>query len=194
MSAWAMTVAAAILSQGSFAHSVNLRALHTGVGTALGCLVAGALVLLDPHGVWLALVLAALTLVIELVVVRNFALAMVFITPLAVLLVHASGRLPNPLTLVWTRLVETLIACVAAVAVGQIVSRRWAVRQRLNAVTAALTAAADAVEQCTPEAVGVLQRTRWNLVLVSERTAGERADVRAAVAPLDQAAADLASV
>jgi uncharacterized membrane protein YccC len=190
MPAWAMTVVAAILTQGSFALSADRRALLTGVGTAVGCLLAGALVVFHPRGVVLALVLAVLTYVIELAVVRNFALAMVFITPLAVLLVDAAGPFPNPLTLVWTRLLETLIACVAAVAVGQLVSRGWAVRQRVNAVSAVLVAANDAVEDATAGPAAVLQRARWHLLLVNERTAGERAGIREAVAPLDGVVAE----
>lgn len=195
MPAWAMTVAAAILTQGTFALSADRRALLTGVGTAVGCLLAGALVLIHPRGVWLALILAVLTYVIELAVVRNFALAMVFITPLAVLLVDAAGPFPNPLTLVWTRLLETLIACVAAVAVGQLVSRGWAVRQRVNAVSAVLVAATDAVAtSASPTAAAVLQWARWNLLLVNERTAGERPGIREAVAPLDGVVEDTLQV
>ena len=59
------------------------------MGTWVGLLLAGFILALHPRGLWLAATLMVLQLVIELCVVRNYALAVVFITAAA--LTIASG-------------------------------------------------------------------------------------------------------
>lgn len=195
-SSWAMAVAASVLGQGAHARSVNQRAAFNCVGTAIGCLLAGAAVAVRPTGVGLAFLLAALTFVTEQIVARNYAVALIFITPLSVLLVEASGPPVDALSLTWNRFLETLIGCAAALAVGQLVSRRWVVRHRLRAVVDTLTAAADAwgPDAYAPSSAkgptAELDRARKRLILVGERSAAERPDVRRAAASLDAVASE----
>ncbi|MER6066335.1 FUSC family protein [Streptomyces sp. NPDC001792] len=187
---WAMAAAAAVLARGSHAVSANTRAVLRGAGTAVGCLLAGALAATHPRGAAIAVLLAALTFVIELVVARNYAIAMVFVTPLSVLLVTSATGATEVLTITADRLLETVLGCAAAAAAGQLVTRRWAVRHRREAVTAVLTAAAGLIEAGPlPGRAAALRDAVAVLRLVSERTAGERRGVRVAVSALDQVAA-----
>ncbi|MFH7341124.1 FUSC family protein [Streptomyces sp. KHY 26] len=186
---WAMAAAAAVLARGSHAVSANSRAAARGVGTAAGCLLAGALAATHPRGVAIAVVLAALTFVIELVVARNYAIAMIFVTPLSVLLVTSATGASAVLTITADRLLETVLGCAAAVVAGQLVTRRWAVRHRREAVTDVLRAAAGLVEAGpVPRREAELGDTVAVLRLVSERTAGERRGVRVAASALDEVA------
>ncbi|MFF0050804.1 FUSC family protein [Streptomyces sp. NPDC005498] len=184
---WAMAAAAAVLARGSHAMSANTRATLRGLGTAVGCLLAGALASAHPGVVTTAVLLGALTFVIELVVARNYAVAMVFVTPLSVLLVTSATHASAVLTITADRLLETVLGCAAAVVAGQLVSRRWAVRHHRQAVADVLTAAAALVED-PPSLVraAALRDARAQLLLVSERTAGERRGVRTATSGLDR--------
>ncbi|MDN3028542.1 FUSC family protein [Streptomyces sp. S.PB5] len=187
---WAMAAAAAVLARGSHAASANTRAVLRGTGTAVGCLLAGALAATHPRGVTTAVLLAALTFVIELVVARNYAVAMVFVTPLSVLLVTSATGMSAVLTITADRLLETVLGCVAAAVAGQLVSRGWAVRHRRQAVADVLTASADLLQAPgEPRHRVALLQARNRLQLVSERTAGERRAVRTAASALDEVAA-----
>ncbi|MHC3469413.1 FUSC family protein [Streptomyces sp. 7R007] len=186
---WATAAAAAVLARGSHALSANTRAVLRGAGTALGCLLAGALAAAHPRGVTIALLLALLTFVIELVVARNYAVAMVFVTPLSVLLVTSATGATRVLLITADRLLETVLGCAAATVAGQLVSRRWAVRHRRAAVAAVLTSTAELLEAGPgPRTTTALRDAVALLRLVSERTAGERRGVRRAAATLDEVA------
>ena len=67
------------------------RGIHRALGTAAGGAVFLAVSIVPLGGVVLGLVLGALQFVIELVVVRHYALALVFITPLVLLILSSAG-------------------------------------------------------------------------------------------------------
>ncbi|MDR7255413.1 putative membrane protein [Nocardioides sp. BE266] len=110
---WAMVAAAAPLSVSGRDHQV-LRASHRIVGTLLGLLVAAPLLLLGLDPVPLVLVVVVLQIVTELVVGRNYGIAMLFITPMA-LLMGQLGSSQGPGALLFDRGVETFIGAVVAV-------------------------------------------------------------------------------
>ena len=120
---WAVVTAAMILHQGPDRILGTYRAAHRFVGTALGLALLAALSLFDVRGAALIVVLAALMAGIEAYLVRNYGLAMVFITPLAILL-GALGAPGNLVVLSLERLVETVIGVVVALAVLWAVSPR----------------------------------------------------------------------
>ncbi|MFJ8096917.1 FUSC family protein [Streptomyces griseofuscus] len=193
---WAMAAAGAVMARGSFAGGTRTLALLRGTGTAAGCLLAGAVAAVRPEGAAIALVLAALTFVTELVVVHNYAAAMVFVTPLSTVLVAAASHDTAVVALAGDRLLETLLGCLAAVVAGQLVTGRWALRQRQKAVARVLLAVADLMEEPTRgERFTALHHAHLQLQLVGDRTAAERPTVRTAASPLDhvvEAARDLA--
>jgi uncharacterized membrane protein YccC len=71
----------------------------------------------------------------ELLVIRNYGLAMLAVTPLA-LLVGELGRKSPPLDLIGDRLVQTILGCVLGLAAAAVVSNRAATRHLTSAITA----------------------------------------------------------
>ena len=112
---WAMVAAVAVLS-GPDRASRMTRSVHRVAGTLVGVGVSAAILAARPEGVWAVLVIVALQVATELFVARNYAVALFFLTPLALLmgqLVHASPVGP----LLRDRLIETVLGAVVAVVV-----------------------------------------------------------------------------
>lgn len=84
--------------------------------------VAVGLLALDLRGIALILLVVALQVVAEPSVVRNYGLAMVCITPLALLMGQIAARRPAG-TLVADRTLETIIGAVVGVAVVLVSTR-----------------------------------------------------------------------
>jgi len=113
---WAVITAAMILHQGPDRVLGTYRSVHRFAGTVLGLLVLAALTPIDPTGAVLVLVLAAAMAGVQAYLVRNYGLAMVFITILALLLGGLGS--PDDLTGVTRdRLLETVIGVAVAVVV-----------------------------------------------------------------------------
>jgi uncharacterized membrane protein YccC len=93
------------------------RAWHRAAGTAAGIGVAGVVLAAVPGALPLVVLVVVLQFVVELLVARHYALAVVFITPLALLQgALATGQLDGPVAgLLAGRLVETAIGCILAV-------------------------------------------------------------------------------
>jgi hypothetical protein len=120
---WAMVSAVVPLVAVDFRHQV-VRGLHRVVGTLAGLVVAGALLALDLGGLAVILVVALLQAVAELLVGRNYALALVAITPLALLMVHLAAPVPTS-ELLADRGVETVIGVSAGLLVGYLTRVRY---------------------------------------------------------------------
>ncbi|GAA0996551.1 FUSC family protein [Subtercola frigoramans] len=87
------------------------------LGTTIGLAVAWALLSLNLSGLWVILLVVALQIVAELLVMRNYGLALVFITPLALVMVSLAHT-ANPNQLIADRAVETLLGTVVGLAVA----------------------------------------------------------------------------
>ncbi|MGO4597668.1 FUSC family protein [Terrabacter sp. 2RAF25] len=112
---WAMVAAVVVLSGPDLASRLT-RGLHRVVGTALGVAVAAPILLWSPRGAWAVLVIVVLQVLTELVVGRNYAVALLFITPLALMmgqLAHAAPVGP----LLRDRLFETVLGALIGAAV-----------------------------------------------------------------------------
>ncbi|GAA4727032.1 FUSC family protein [Nocardioides endophyticus] len=120
---WAMVSAVVPLVAVDFRHQV-VRGLHRVVGTLAGLVVAGALLALDLGGLAVILVVALLQAVAELLVGRNYALALVAITPLALLMVHLAAPVPTS-ELLADRGIETVIGVSAGLLVGYLTRVRY---------------------------------------------------------------------
>lgn len=143
---WAMAAAVLMLHQGFDWQRTVARGVERTLGTWLGLGVAGAILALHPQGLWLALVIGALQFVIEMYVVRNYTLAVVFITPAALTIASGGQPVDNLGELLLTRGSDTLIGCAVALAVY------WAT-QRLRHPTGlrtAISATLDAVTNTLP--------------------------------------------
>ncbi|SDC40128.1 Fusaric acid resistance protein-like [Sanguibacter gelidistatuariae] len=93
---WAAIGAASTL-QGSHIHTTTPRAIQRAVGTAVGALLAWPLLEADLSFWWIVAVVVALQVVTEVIVARQYALAMLTITPMALLMTsfgdHSGGQL-----------------------------------------------------------------------------------------------------
>lgn len=117
---WAMVSAVVPLAARSRSAQVT-RGVQRIVGTGVGLVVAGVVLALEPEGLVLVLVVVALQVVAELLVGRNYALALVAITPLALLMVHLASPVPARDLLV-DRGVETVIGVAVGLAVAQLLA------------------------------------------------------------------------
>jgi hypothetical protein len=119
---WAMVSAVVPLAARDLSAQV-VRGVHRLVGTALGLVLAGVLLAVDPPAPALIGVVTVLQVAAELLVGRNYAVALVAVTPLALLMVHLAAPTP-PGVLLADRGVETLIGVVVGLAVGYLTRPR----------------------------------------------------------------------
>jgi uncharacterized membrane protein YccC len=98
-----------------------MRTLQLGVermvGTLAGLCLAGAILVAHPGGVWFIAVLMLLQFLIELLVTRNDALAVLFITAIALTVASGGREVPGIGGLLWVRGQETAIGCLSALVV-----------------------------------------------------------------------------
>jgi uncharacterized membrane protein YccC len=107
---WAMVAAVAPLSAPGITHQV-VRAGHRIVGTLGGLLTAAVVLTLGLAPVPMVLAIAVLQVATEWLIGRNYALALLFITPMALLMGQIAA--PRPVgSLLFDRAVETVIGAV----------------------------------------------------------------------------------
>ncbi|HLN77699.1 MAG TPA: FUSC family protein [Nocardioidaceae bacterium] len=112
---WAMVAAVAPLTARGITGQL-VRAGHRVLGTLLGLLTSAPLLLLGMGAVTTVLVVGLLQIVTELLVGRNYGLALLFITPMALLMGQVAA--PRPIgVLLFDRGVETVIGAAVAVAI-----------------------------------------------------------------------------
>jgi uncharacterized membrane protein YccC len=111
-----MVSAVVPLSHRGFAGQV-VRGVHRVVGTAAGLVLAGVLLSVDLGALGLIVVIVLLQAAAELWVGRNYAIALVAVTPLALLMVDLAAPAATS-TLLLDRGVETLIGVVVGIGVG----------------------------------------------------------------------------
>ncbi|MEO6169482.1 MAG: FUSC family protein [Lysobacter sp.] len=123
---WMVAAAVLMLHQGLDWQRMLQRSIERTVGTWAGLLLAGAIVLLQPQGLWLVLTVAVLQFIVQMLVLRNYAIAVVFITGLALTIASGGHPLDNPTGYLLARGVDTLAGCVIALLVYRLVPPRAA--------------------------------------------------------------------
>lgn len=199
---WAMATAAAVLGLGSQHRAVVDRAMHRTVGTVAGVGVAALVLVVEPRGWILVVILTLLQGAIQLVVARNYAMSMLFITPVALLLHSVLSEPAAVSELVALRIGETVIGSAAGVLVAYLAFRpswtapllRHTVRTTLHAATSlhALQRELSGGGHAAPRASGEaairlelrLSRRLEDLSRSVERTTAERSAVRREAAGL----------
>lgn len=111
---WAIAAAVLVLHQGADRSRTLRRGVDRLAGTWVGLILAAGIIWLHPQGWWLALILAALQLTIELLVVRHYGLASVFITAAALTISTGSHRVDVG-ELLLDRGSDTLVGCAVGV-------------------------------------------------------------------------------
>lgn len=137
---WAMAAAVLVLHQGADWIRTLQRGTERLLGTWVGLGLAGIIMLIHPQGVWLVLVIALLQFTIELLVVRNYTLAVIFITATALTIGSAAHRVDIGEVLL-TRGVDTAIGCAVAIAVYLLAVRQQEANRLTDAITRTLDAA-----------------------------------------------------
>ncbi|MGB3699346.1 MAG: FUSC family protein [Gordonia sp. (in: high G+C Gram-positive bacteria)] len=110
---WAIMGAVLILQLGPDRVRGSVRGLHRVLGTLIGLAIFAVLHTLDLHTAALIVCLAVLNVMIELTVTTNYALAVTFITPLALLMGAPSQPLADQML---SRTLETLLGVGLAIA------------------------------------------------------------------------------
>jgi uncharacterized membrane protein YccC len=142
---------------------------------------------LEPQGLWLALTLGALQFVIELLVIRNYTLAVLFITAIALTMSSGAHETPSILLLLWDRGIDTVIGCAIGIGVLLVTAPRTVAVQIPQELAAALKAArevlnfaatGDAVSEDAKRARRNLQHRAIVLLTAYELGAGARSEDR----------------
>ena len=119
---WAVVSVVAVLPPPGAAHSTS-RAVHRIVGTALGVVVTG-LVLLPGPPVWVLIAVIAIgQFGAEILIGRHYGAALLFITPLALTVAYLAGPVAVPILLV-DRVVETALGGAIAILILLLGRRR----------------------------------------------------------------------
>ena len=118
---WAILAATAPIAAADLAGAAN-RVVHSIIGTFAGVALTGALLLVDWSPLGLALLLAALQFANELYAVRHYSLALVFLTPVALMMTSFVVATPAR-ELIGDRVVETGIGAALALLLVSATSR-----------------------------------------------------------------------
>lgn len=112
---WAATFATLLLNRGGTRDAQIVRIVQRLVGTAVGLGLFGVMEIIDLRGWALIIVIPLLQAVVELLVVRNYAVAVAFITPMALTLAERATGGNETDILVFDRFADTLIATIFAI-------------------------------------------------------------------------------
>lgn len=145
---WAVLATVLVLHQGPDRVRGTVRGLHRFAGTIVGLVLFVGLFHLSLRGAALVLVLMVLQFLIELFIVRNYGVAVAFITPVA-LLIGGANSTAGIATVVRDRLVETALGAVVGVLALWIVAPRSHRRNMLWAERRALDIARRLVDEVT---------------------------------------------
>lgn len=137
---WAVAASVLILHAGMDRVRTLQRGFERMAGTWVGLLLAGLVLALHPAGLWLVLIVMVLQFTIQMTVLRNYALAAVFITTVALTIAAGAQKVPDVPAMLLARGVDTTIGCLIALLAFFIVSPR-AAPTRIPAAMLALFAA-----------------------------------------------------
>jgi hypothetical protein len=112
---WVLVTVVAILQADHHIRLTVLRGVHRVAGTLIGVGLFALIAVWNPSGLWLALLVAVLIFFAQLVLLSNYGLGLVLITPLA-LVIAAQGH-SEPLTsIVGDRVIDTILGGAIALA------------------------------------------------------------------------------
>lgn len=121
---WIVCAGLAVIGSPLGRRAAATRGIHRMVGTLVGAGVYLALALI-PFPVWaLGLLLGAFQMLIELIIVRHYALALVFITPLVLLIIGSASADAASFTLALERVLDTIVGAVVGTAAALAVRLR----------------------------------------------------------------------
>ena len=138
---WAAVSAVAVLQSVNLTTTVN-RGIQRALGTATGVILGVTALAFSPGPVAAVILVIVFQVLAELTVMLNYAMALLFATPLALLLAHIGG--PTSTTvLVRDRLLDTLLGVVVAFAAALFIPNR----RLADVVRTSRSALADSLER-----------------------------------------------
>lgn len=120
---WVPISCAAVLQGASF-RVLWHRKIHRIVGTLFGLGLAWVIFRFEPGHWQMAVLILLLSFVIEVLVTRNYGLAVIFITPLTIILAEGVALSHDVNTLMWLRMQDVLLGSVVAWLGGLVLYRR----------------------------------------------------------------------
>ncbi|WP_292009810.1 FUSC family protein [Chryseobacterium sp.] len=115
---WISIAAVGVIQGRNFEH-VRQRNTHRILGTFIGVGLTWIILLFLSQAIELILIITILQFIIEMLIVRNYGFAVVFITPLTILLAEAGSEVPHDITaLMEARLLDTVIGSLIGLATG----------------------------------------------------------------------------
>jgi len=108
---WIPLSCAAVMS-GSTIMATFHRAIQHSFGTIIGLIIAVIIFKLQPQGFMIVIINMLLTAITELFIVKNYAVAAVFITPNALLIAEASTQINNVPYFATTRIIDIMIGSI----------------------------------------------------------------------------------
>lgn len=115
---WISIATVAVIQGRNFEH-VRQRNLHRIMGTFIGIAFAWLILLFNPEKIMMIAIITVLQFIVELLIVRNYGLAVIFITPLTILLVETGSFTHHDVeTLMHARVLDTVIGSLIGLAAG----------------------------------------------------------------------------
>ncbi len=174
---WAIAAAVLVLHQGADRSHTLRRGADRLVGTWVGLVLAAGILWLHPQGAWLALILGVLQLVIEMLVVRHYGLATIFITA-AALTIATGSRQVDVAGLLLARGADTLVGCATGVAVFLLLTRFQESHRLLESIAETVEAVAATSTHLTADTATLAARTSrrdLQLAVIDMRDAADAA-------------------
>jgi hypothetical protein len=111
-------ISCAAIMQGSTFVAVWQRKIHRLLGTVIGLSLTWIIFSLSPTAIEVAFIIFALNFMVELFIVRNYALAVVFITPLTMLFAESTSIGNSSELLIMARLTDIIVGSTFGLAGG----------------------------------------------------------------------------
>lgn len=112
---WTVCSSIAVVGLVGGRHFSLQRGIHRTIGTLIGALIFMAIAPLGAFPLLLALLIGALQFTIELVIVRNYALALMLITPLVLLITTVVATNSDFVTSALERVLDTVVGAALAI-------------------------------------------------------------------------------
>jgi uncharacterized membrane protein YccC len=172
---WAMAAAVLVLHMGLDWARTLQRGVERTIGTIVGLGLAGAILAAHPTGLWLVATMMSLQFLIEILVTRNYALAVVFVTSIALVIASGGQAEPNEGALLVARGVDTGVGCAIGLLVHAFIgpsnspaSLRQQIVRTLSATQAAL--AHIAASKMTTDAALLARRNLQHCIFMLLRS------------------------